>query len=237
MGQYPDRFTEGLLELTRLMVDEETLDDTLDRIAGLACRTIEVCSHASITLSRPKGPVTAAATDDTALACDHAQYDADEGPCLQALRTSEVVHVTDTTTEVRFPAFTRRAVDAGIGASLSLPLVVRGDGTGALNLYAEAKDAYARGDEELGRLFAAQSAVAISNAEVYWKTYNLAQNLQVALETRDVIGQAKGVLMATQKISSDEAFDLLRRRSQHANQKLRDVADHVVLTGTLEPPS
>lgn len=75
--------------------------------------------------------------------------------------------------------------------------------------------------------------VAIANAEVYWRTYELTQNLEIALENRDRIGQAKGILIATAHISGDEAFDVLRRTSQNLNVKLRQIADHVVWTGQL----
>jgi len=86
---------------------------------------------------------------------------------------------------------------------------------------------------ELAHLFAQQAAVALANAEVYWRTHQLTQNLEAALETRDRIGQAKGILIASHKITSDDAFDLLRRSSQNLNRKLRDIADHVIHTGQL----
>ncbi len=73
----------------------------------------------------------------------------------------------------------------------------------------------------------------MTNAEVYFKTYTLTQNLQVALENRDRIGQAKGVLANSLGITMDEAFELLRKTSQHMNVKLRDIADHVATTGQL----
>ncbi|HEX2383900.1 MAG TPA: ANTAR domain-containing protein, partial [Acidimicrobiales bacterium] len=104
---------------------------------------------------------------------------------------------------------------------------------GAFNLYARKPSAFTAQDHDRGTLFAEQAAVAIANTEVYWRTYNLTQNLQTALENRDVIGQAKGILMARHGFSADEAFDELRRASQRRNVKLRDVADSVAHTGEL----
>lgn len=78
-----------------------------------------------------------------------------------------------------------------------------------------------------------ERALAVTNAEVYWKTYTLTQNLMTALENRDRIGQAKGILATRLGITTDEAFNQLRRTSQHLNIKLRDVADHVARTGEL----
>jgi AmiR/NasT family two-component response regulator len=85
----------------------------------------------------------------------------------------------------------------------------------------------------LARLFAEQAALAVTNAEIYWKTYELTQNLALALENRERIGQAKGVLAVSLGVTMDEAFEQLRRCSQQFNIKLRDIADHVARTGAL----
>jgi GAF domain-containing protein len=240
VGRYPDQFTEGLIELARFVVDEESLDESLGRIAELACRTISPCCYASITMDSAGGPLTRASTHEIALGCDEAQYRAQEGPCLSAYQRREVVHIVDTATESRWPVFAIAAKEQGVRASLSIPLVVRDTGIGALNLYSDTVGAYNDDEQHLGTLFGAQCAVAISNAEVYWRTHQLTEHLQAALETRDAIGQAKGILMARNAITSDAAFDLLREASQRSNRKLRDVADDVILTGELprlDPPT
>ncbi len=133
----------------------------------------------------------------------------------------------------RWPAFAASAVDHGIQSSLSLPLTVRAEIVGALNMYSPTPDAFDPHSVDLAQRFAEQAAVAISNADVYWRTYALTQHLEVALENRDRIGQAKGVLIATNRITADAAFDKLRRTSQNLNIKLREVADYVVRTGQL----
>jgi AmiR/NasT family two-component response regulator len=114
-----------------------------------------------------------------------------------------------------------------------MPLTVNGKTVGALNLYSAAIAPFTDESVELALTFAQQAAVAMANAEVYWRTYELTQNLEAALENRDKIGQAKGILIAGRKVTDDEAFDMLRRASQNRNVKLRDVADHVVRTGQL----
>lgn len=233
MARFPDQFTESLLELTNLMIAEESLEDTLRRITTLACRTITGCDHASLTLQRRDGPQTAAATDDTANRCDEAQY-ASDGPCVTACRTGERVRVVDMRQDRRWAQFAAVAIESGIHSSLSIPLGDSAVIAGAMNLYSSAVDGFTPDDEQLADVLSKQSAVAIANAEVYWRTYDLTQNLQAALDTRDVIGQAKGILMARHKLTSDDAFELLRRASQSRNQKLRDVAQDVVATGQLE---
>jgi GAF domain-containing protein len=171
---------------------------------------------------------------DVAQLLDAAQYAADDGPCLTAYRTGETIRIDSIANEsARWPALAAEAAEHGIQSSLSLPLVVGGKRVGALNLYSKASARFADESVALGGMFARQAAVALSNAEVYWRTYKLTQNLEAALENRDRIGQAKGILIATRKIDGDEAFDLLRKTSQNKNIKLRDIADYVVRTGEL----
>ena len=234
MAAEADGFTELLASLTRLMVDEETLEDTLARVAYLACSGPIEADNAGVTLQRERGPATAAYHGDAALPLDQAQYDDDDGPCLTAFRAGEVVVVAKVAEVAdRWPGFAASAAHHGIHSSLSLPLAVRGSVVGALNLYSSAPDAFDPRSVDLGQRFAQQAAVAISNADVYWRTFALTQNLEAALENRDRIGQAKGVLIATHKITGDAAFDTLRRTSQNLNVKLRDIADYVVRTGQL----
>jgi GAF domain-containing protein len=232
MVEYPDGFLHSLQELSRLMVHEETLENTLQRVATLVCLSVEGCDLASVTLEGPRAR-TAACTDKVALSIDEAQYAGDDGPCLRAFRTQTMVDVKSIADDNRWPLFAASALEHGVASSLSIPLVLRGEGRGAFNLYAREPSAFTAQDHDLAMLFAEQAAVAIANTEVYWRTYNLTQNLQAALENRDVIGQAKGILMARHGFSADEAFDELRRASQRRNVKLRDVADSVAHTGEL----
>ena len=133
----------------------------------------------------------------------------------------------------RWPAFVAAAEADGIVSSLSLPLATKAEVVGALNLYASRPMTFTEPIVHLATLFAEQAAVAVMNADVYWQTYNLTQNLQAALENREVIGQAKGILATRLGVTLDDAFVQLRRTSQNHNIKLVDVADHVVATGEL----
>jgi GAF domain-containing protein len=235
MPEYPDRLVQALRDLSRLMVSEEGLDATLDRIATLACRVIPNCDIASLTVQRGGRPTTPVATDALAVEVDEAQYRADAGPCVDAMRERQTYRVDDTSEDQRWPAFSDAAAAAGVLSSMSLPMSVDDRGVGALNLYAKVPSAFSPADEDTGLLFAEQAAVAYLNADRYWSTYNITQQLEEALLSRDVIGQAKGVLMAQRRISADAAFDLLRQASQRRNIKLRDVAEDVALTGELPP--
>jgi GAF domain-containing protein len=234
MAEYPDRIVQAMRELSRLMLNEEGVDATLERIAALATRTIPSCTMASLTIQRGGRLGTPVCTDPLAAKIDDAQYHADDtGPCVTALRDQQVHRVDSTREDRRWPEFDEAAVAAGILSSLSLPLAVDGKGVGALNLYADSTGAFSGSEEELAVLFAEQAALACLQAQRYWETYNITQQLEDALESRDLIGQAKGIIMARERVTADEAFDLLRRASQHRNVKLRDIAGEVAMTGML----
>jgi GAF domain-containing protein len=237
VSEQPDELARALGSLARHLVNEETLEATLDRVARLACRTIGNCDVAAISLLQDGRPTTAVCTDETALAVDRAQYESDAGPCLDAFRDGKVVRSESLGDESRWPEFTRTALAHGIRSSLSLPLMVGGECVGVLNLYSHSDKGYSCHDAETGLLFAAQAAVALANAQVYWSARALSEQLQEALASRDIIGQAKGIIMAQRGGDADDAFDVLRRASQRENKKLRDVAQAVVESARRRMPS
>jgi hypothetical protein len=131
-------------------------------------------------------------------------------------------------TETRWPEFARRAFAAGVGSMLTFRLYVVGDDLGALNLYAYEPGAFDSEAEHIGELFAAHAAIALAGA-------HRQEQLILALATRDLIGQAMGILMERYKVMGHQAFALLVQLSQDTNRKLRDVAAQLVQTGTWPP--
>ena len=230
----PDGLDHAVRILSRLLLAEETLDATLSRVAGLACRTLEACDMASVTMMNGGRPSTPVQTHPAAGDLDSAQYRSEKGPCLQAYSVRQVVRGTISESADRWPEFTTAAAKAGVRSVLAVPLVANEQPLGALNLYSETAGSFGETDEETAVLFSEQAAVACANAEVYWRTYSLTEHLREALESRDVIGQAKGILMARRGCTPDAAFEALRKVSQHRNIKLRDIAEQVVYLGDLE---
>jgi GAF domain-containing protein len=228
MPDYPDHLTEGIAELSRLLVNEEALDDTLHRVADLACRNIGGADLAGVTLLRDGKPTTAVFTDPASPEMDSAQYDTGVGPCLDAWRHQQVFRIDSTADDGQWPAFSQAAADHGIQSTISLPLAVRGNGIGALNLYSKQAAAFSDEDEQVGSLFADQASVALTNAQLYDSAYRLTQQLQEALTSRAVIDKAKGILMGQRGMGVDEAFAVLRTTSQRENRKLRDIAQELV---------
>jgi GAF domain-containing protein len=218
------------------MVESESLEETLRTIASITNDSVASCEGVGITLQTAGRPQTVASDGGFAESLDNAQYDDDDGPCLRALRENHVVVVQRIAeTLVSWPSFARLAADLGVHSSMSMPLAVDEEPVGALNLYARAVGAFTPEVQRFASLFGTQAAVAVTNASVYWRTYELTEHLEKALENRDVIGQAKGILMASLGVTADQAFEILRDASQRENIKLRDVAQRVATTG--EPPS
>ncbi len=159
-----------------------------------------------------------------------------EGSCSSvsdALYKQETVRLTDMESESRWPEFTAKAAGLGVGSMLALQLYVAGDDLGALNLFDEHADAFDEEAEHVGLLFAAHAALALSRAQQL-------DHLKRGMNTRDLIGQAKGVLMERLSVTSDQAFGLLVRASQTRNRKLSEIAADITAgagqRGTAPPP-
>ena len=217
----------GLQELAGMLLSENGVERMLENVTKLAASALPGCEAASVTLARNGRAKTPAYSAEPALHVDRLQYDTGQGPCLEAIDTGKVVRVDSFATDARWPDLARRAGEDGIESAMAVPLVVADEVLGALNLYATKPDAFV-GHEEQALLFGRQASVTLANAHALQRAELLAQQLAQALENRDVIGQAKGIIMAAQNVSSDEAFDVLRRASQRANRKLHEVAREIV---------
>ena len=227
--------TEDVSALLRMRLPDTPLTDLLDRVTQLACRTIPDCGLAGITMSQNGAFQTPVYTDPRAPRVDQAQYDHDSGPCLDAYRTGEVFTIADTVVDARWPHFSKAAAQERIRSTLSVPMDVSGNCTevvGALNLYSEAPDAFGAEAVASTQSFAQQAALVVANAQAYWGAKAESAQLQQAMESRAVIEQAKGVLMAQSGIDAERAFEALRGASQRENRKLRDIAGEIVRRAT-----
>lgn len=211
--------------LTVLARDLQHQDDTGDVLAGIVAAAVAVIpgtDSASISVAEGRARVQSrAASDELIRLVDTTQTVTGQGPCLDALHTHRVVSVPDLATEVRWPEFTRRAVALGAGSMLCFQLWVDGADLGALNLVSRTPAAFGEESEQVGEMVAAHAAVAFAAAE------EKAQ-LLVGLAGRDIIGQAKGMVMERFGVGAEEAFALLLRLSSETNTKLRVVATDLV---------
>jgi GAF domain-containing protein len=224
----PPPASELIGTLAGLVLADESLSSVLEHITTFAKRTVPGTVEASVTLIEDGKPGTIAYSGRLALALDERQYDAGHGPCLDAARTGDVSDVGDTSKEARWPEFMRAAVAAGVRSSLSVPLSAKQRILGALNMYSSTPRAFDQQSAELVRTFASYAAVALTNTQLYTSTVQLADDMQHAMESRAVIEQAKGILIASRFCTAEEAFAILVDMSQRSNRKLREVAAGLV---------
>jgi GAF domain-containing protein len=178
---------------------------------------------------------TVVSTGKLAMDLDEVQYSEDQGPCLHAAGSGELTEVPDTRTETRWTRYMRRAADRGNLSSLSVPLTMDDDVSGALNIYAREAHAFDDDARSAATRFGPYASVAVGNMHDYQSAKDMARNLEAALDTRAVIDQAKGILMERHKLTADQAFQLLVNASSRTNTKLRTIAERLVHTGELPP--
>lgn len=220
---------ERFADVARVLLAEQDAEATMNRISRLAVETIEGCDHAGITLVEGRKVTTAGASDEVPTAVDAIQYETDDGPCLNAIREHVSIKSDDLLADGRWPNFSCRAAEeTGVRSMLSFRLFIEDDTMGALNLYSKQQRAFDDDALAVGAVFATHAAVALSSARHD-------EHMQAAVAGRDLIGQAKGILMAQQNVGADEAFDILRRASQRTNSKLREVAARLVERPPLPP--
>jgi len=203
---------------------------TLQAVLGLAIATIEGCDFAGILILHGD-QVTALVQSDPLIAeLEASQCLAGAGPGLEAVAGRAPVYAEDLQTDTRWASFGAAASAAGVRSVLALHLAANGT-FGALNLYGRYPSAFGAVDRAKGLVLAGLAGVAVLLAQARDEDVRQAENLRHALGTREVVGQAQGILMERERITAEQAFDILRRASQHLNVKLREVAQDLIDTG------
>ena len=218
----PVRLADELSELARGLHHADAPDDVLREAVQAAMDLVPGAQAGSITALVAGRRFEHKAESGTLPArVDAIMSELDQGPCLDALFQSRIIRVDDMRLETRWPEFAPRAAELGALSVLAFPLFVKNDSFCALNLYADEAHAFSDESEHVGRLLAAHAAVAYSGAQ-------REEHLLAAIETRDLIGQAVGLLMERYSITSERAFGTLVRFSRQTNRKLRDVAAELI---------
>jgi GAF domain-containing protein len=221
-------------DLAAVSLADRPLEEVLSEITRIATGGIPGAESTSITLIKGDKAYTAAHHGDMALAADELQYAKGNGPCMDAGRGGVLLRIDDVRTEERWPDYVAHVQQVGVRSSLSVPLPYQGTTIGALNMYSTKPEAFATPQAlEAGLETAEVVAVAVANAEAHWQLSEQARHLRLAMESRAVIEQAKGVLMAQRQLTAEQAFEVLREASQRYNRKLRDIA--VGIVGGVQP--
>ncbi|KAA0017695.1 GAF and ANTAR domain-containing protein [Antrihabitans cavernicola] len=213
-----------------MQVAHGSVEETLQTITQAALTMVPGAAQAGITLVIGRHKVQSrAATSPVSRELDELQERLGEGPCLQATWEHETVSAPDLATESRWPRFAAGAVGMGVGSMLSFQLYTDDNDLGAMNLYGSRPHAFDADSYRTAAVLATHAAIALTGAQQQ-------QQWQSALATRDVIGQAKGMLMERYKIDAVAAFDLLTTLSQEANVKVAEIARRLVDIAALPPP-
>lgn len=199
---------------------ELSFTERIEAVTRAAMANVPGAAYVGLTLySRDGGLESVAPTSPDVAELDRLQVDLDEGPCRDAIKTDTalLIDVPDFSTETRWPRFAPAAVARGALSLMSFAMAPQDLTPGALNFYSRARDGFDSMAKVIAGAFAMQAGVALYGAQRI-------ADLETALQTRDVIGQAKGILMERHQISDVEAFERLVRGSKTTNIKLVDVA-------------
>jgi len=228
----PDAVTselhESLAALGQFVVTERSLQESLHRVAELSVAAVYGADEAGVTWVVAGTPTTVSASGEAARRLDEMQYTLDEGPCLDAYRTQQPVLVEHLAGEERWPRFATAALGHGLAGVVATPLTAHGSRLGALNVYTTQSWVFDETSVATSTLFTEQAAIVLANAEAFARVTSAATNLGEALTAREVIGMAKGLVMARQRCDPDTAFEVLRQMSQTQHRKLREVAQDLV---------
>ncbi|MDQ4095069.1 MAG: GAF and ANTAR domain-containing protein [Actinomycetota bacterium] len=211
-------------QMSGVLFSEETTQTALDLVSRLAHETLAGTAGAGVTLTREGSEYTASYSDEISKRADTLQYELDEGPCLSTFRERRTHRIDDVSSETRWPRWCAAVQELGMASVVSAPLMVRDESIGAVKVYSRNKSNYDERDEAVMQMFGDQAAIVLANAQAFTSAGDLTEQLKEALKTREMIGEAKGILMEREGVSSEEAFAMLRQASQNSNLKLRDIA-------------
>jgi GAF domain-containing protein len=217
---------EAFARLALDLHDVDGLDETVERILEFTVKTFG-CGYAGVILVHGGSRVeTVAATDPVVAGLDAVQLEAGEGPDLELIADRHEVIIRDVREESRWPRWCEAVADAGIRSMLGSRLYTSQQVIGSLNLYDPEPGAFDGADADVAHMLARHAAVAVQHARGD-------EHLRKAVDARNLVGQAQGILMERFDIDADRAFEVLRRYSQHHNTKLHLVAQQLIDSRTL----
>lgn len=217
-----------LLQLAAFPANAEVVDAALRLVVALAHATVTGADGVSVMLSRAGVLATVAASDETISGMDADQYATGQGPCVSAASEGQRIYVESLDSEVRWPEFIPRAKERGINSILSMPLLTRGRPLGALNIYSNRAGALSDPDQSLAALCAQQASDLLASAAMDVSAEDLSARLRAALQVRETITLAVGIVMKTEGISADDAQALLLQSSHHSAIPLREQAQDLI---------
>ena len=232
-----DLLSDTFVALADTMVDDFDVIDFLHMLTDRSARLLSV-SAAGVVLADPRGQLrVAAASSDAAGLIELFQVQNDQGPCLECYRTGQPVSAADLASATdRWPQFAAAATQAGLRAVQALPMRLRGQVIGALNLFRADPGSFDPAGQRIGQALADVATIGLLQERNVRRAETLAEQLQAALNSRVVIEQAKGKLAERTGLDMNQAFTLLRQRARNNNERLTDVARYVIDSPTADFP-
>src|SRR5215218_3523732 len=228
----PTELSSALAQMAGLVLSRETVDTAVELVTTLAEASIAGTTGAGVTIVDEHGKRSRAASNRLVEQADALQYEFDEGPCLTAWRTRQLVRIDDTATDSRWPSWNSAAAGLGVRAVLSVALVADDESVGAIKVYSDQPANYGSPDERVMSLFADQAAILLANTQSLQQARRLSRQLTDALRSRDAIVRATGVLLARGAADQAAAFialtDAARRSGQTVQQLAGDLLAAVV---------
>jgi GAF domain-containing protein len=224
----PRALTKAIREFAATLSGPYDREELLDQLVRQAT---ELCgaTGAGILLPDASGRLGfASSSDDRVRAVEEHQAAMNEGACYAAFSTEAIVAVSDLTRETRWPDYRAGCLHAGLVAVLGVPLAIPERTIGVMNVYREAPGPWTEEEIDACSTLAALSAACVLNATRQIAAEGVADQLQHALDARVDIEQAKGYLMASRRLSAEDALGLLRDEARRSNRKLRDLALEVL---------
>lgn len=213
---------QQLAAMARNLLFQSGTASTLERTCQLAAGVVDGCDDAGVWQAQRGGSIEAVAASNTVLyQIVAAENDTGEGPCRDVLWRESVVHVEDIGTDLRWPRYAARVADTGVRSMLCFQLFTREDTLGVLALVSGKEWAFDDGARETGLMFASHAAIALAGAQSQ-------SNLSQAVQSRQLIGEAVGLMADRYAMTTEAAFGLLARVSQECNTKVRELAARLV---------
>jgi GAF domain-containing protein len=223
-----EELVQVVREFTGTIINPFDLDELLHRLMRHATQLVEATGAGVMLASDGDELDFVAASEERVVEAEEAQAHLRSGACFEAFSTNRIVVAEDLGADERWPEYAQHVVKLGLRSVLGVPMNAFGQTIGVINLYRDQPSTWSEEDVGAAEIVTAMGAGYLLNANQLRAQHTLSEQLHAAVGSRDVIGQAKGLLMALANVDADGAFDLLRKRSQQGNVKLREVAQQVI---------
>ena len=224
----------ALGQMSQVLLAAQTASSAVDLVGLLAVETIPHTIGAGVTLIDANGRRSRAATHSLVEKADLLQYELGAGPCLTAWRDKTAVRIDDVEAEARWPQWSAAVASLGIRAMVSVPLISGAGSLGAIKVYSNQMAAYNAETERILAMFADQASVLLANTQTVADARLLSGKLTGALDERDVIAQATGILIARGAVDVEAGFIVLLGIAQRRKTTIHDVARRIVDTVTAQ---